>query len=84
MNIFNSIIAYNYSGETMLIPFLLVVGYIFTLIGFTYVIGYLNLLQIGYKTIDYVNFIIRRVECLCLILGIAMLITGILLMRKGD
>ena len=49
---------------------LFLIGFGFTVIGFTYVILYLNLLTIGYNFLEYVNFIIRRVECLILILGI--------------
>jgi len=45
-------------------------GFGLTTIGFVYIICYLNLLTIGYNFIDFVNFIIRRIECLNAIFGI--------------
>lgn len=36
----------------------------------TFTIIYLNLLKLGYTFLEYVNFIIRRCECLIFILGI--------------
>lgn len=38
-------------------------------IGFVYIIMYLNLLSIGYKFSDYVNFIRERPECYLVIVG---------------
>ena len=63
--------------------FFMVSGYVLTLIGCTYVISYLNLLQMGYNKSEYVNFIIRRVECWYLLIGIIILVITILL-SKGD
>lgn len=40
------------------------IGFGFSVIGFVYIISYLNLLQIGYNFEEYVNFIIRKPECL--------------------
>lgn len=50
-------------------------------IGFTFVILYLNLLTIGYNFFDYVNFIIRRVECYYTIIGLVIIL--ITLFVKG-
>lgn len=36
----------------------------------TFTIIYLNLLKLGYTFLEYVNFIIRRWECLIIIIGI--------------
>ncbi len=62
--------------------FAFLVGFGLTVIGFVYIISYLNLLTIGYNFIDYVKFIIRRIECLMAIIGI--IIMSISLIHKGD
>lgn len=63
--------------------FFLVLGYLLTILGSTYIIGYLNLLQIGYNLGDYVNFIIRRFECYTFLIGLIILLVTILL-SKGE
>ena len=50
--------------------FFFLLGFGLTVIGFVFIIGYLNLLTIGYNFIQYVNFIIRRIECLYALIGI--------------
>ena len=57
---------------------LFLIGFGFTVIGFSYVILYLNLFTIGYNFLEYVNFIIRRIECLILIVGIILILISIL------
>ena len=42
---------------------------------------YLNLLTIGYTLGDFVYFIIRRLECNCLIIGIMLLL--LVIKKKG-
>lgn len=54
------------------------VSLILIIYGLTYIICYLNLLTIGYTFINYVNFIIRRKECLIFFIGVIMLF-----LRKG-
>ena len=54
-------------------------GFGLTVIGLSYIIIYLNLLSIGYNFFEYVNFIIRRIECLNLILGIVIMLLTILI-----
>ncbi len=49
-------------------------GCILTIIGSIFIISYLNLLSVGYNFLDYVYFIIRRVECLLFIIGICILL----------
>ena len=66
----------------MLPYFFIIVGYFFSLLGSTYIIGYLNLIQMGYNFNEYVNFIIRRPECWLLPIGSLMLAITIIL--KGD
>lgn len=50
--------------------FFFLIGFGLTIIGFVYIIMYLNLITIGYNFLEYVNFIIRRFECLNAIFGI--------------
>jgi len=61
--------------------FFFLVGFGLMVIGFTFVILYLNLLTIGYNFFDYVNFIIRRVECYYTIIGLVIIL--ITLFVKG-
>ena len=53
--------------------FVFLIGFGLTIIGFVYIISYLNLLTIGYNFLEYVNFISRRFECLCDLFGIIMM-----------
>lgn len=50
--------------------FLFLLGFGLTTIGAVFIICYLNLFSIGYNFFEYVNFIIRRVECLNAFIGI--------------
>lgn len=59
--------------------FFLLVGFGLTVIGFVYIISYLNLLTIGYNFSQYVNFIIRRIECMYAPIGITIILLSILL-----
>ena len=54
--------------------FLFLIGFGLTTVGFMYIIVYLNLISIGYNFFDYVNFIIRRPECLNAIIGIIIMV----------
>ena len=51
-------------------------------IGCSFIILYLNLTTMGYNFLEYVNFIIRRVECYFSIIGFIIMILSITL--KGD
>ena len=64
--------------------FLFLLGFGLTTIGFVYIICYLNLLSIGYNFIDFVNFIIRRIECLNAIFGIIIMYLSITLGGKHE
>lgn len=63
--------------------FIFLLGFGLSVIGFTYIISYLNLLDIGYNFNYYVHFICRRLECLYALIGIVLLIISIN-MPKGD
>ncbi len=59
---------------------ILFISVILISLSITFDIIYLNLLTMGYSFIEYVNFIIRRWECLIFILGVILLY---FIMRKG-
>ncbi len=40
------------------------IGFGFSIIGFVFIISYLNLITIGYNFNEYVNFISSNIECL--------------------
>ena len=61
---------------------LFLIGFGFTVIGLTFIITYLNLTTMGYSITDYINFIIRRIECVLCFIGIILI--NISLYRKGD
>lgn len=63
--------------------FLFLFGFGLTVIGLVYIISYLNLLTLGYNFLYYVNFIIRRIECLYAPIGIILIFISINL-DKGD
>lgn len=62
--------------------FLFLIGFGFTVLGFVYIISYLNLLTMGYNFLEYVNFIIRRIECLYAIIGIVIITISLILPKK--
>ncbi|MBS7020252.1 MAG: hypothetical protein KH135_00035 [Firmicutes bacterium] len=57
--------------------FFLLIGFGLTVIGFVYIISYLNLMTLGYNFIDYVQFICGQVECLFALLGILITLLSI-------
>ncbi len=62
--------------------FIFLIGFGLTVIGFVFIISYLNLLTIGYNFLEYVNFICRRVECLNALIGILLILLSIY--KLGD
>lgn len=57
-------------------------GFGFSVIGFIFIISYLNLIPLGYNFLEYVNFIIRKSECLIGPVGLIM--TFLAIYTKGD
>lgn len=57
-----------------------ILSYIMILIGSIYIISYLNLLNIGFTFTEYIIFIIKKIECIILIMGILILI----IINKGE
>ena len=64
--------------------FLFLLGFGLTTLGSVYIICYLNLLDIGYNFLQYVNFIIRRIECLNFIFGILLMIISVFIGGKNN
>lgn len=53
------------------------IGFGLTVIGLSYIILYLNLFTIGYNFLEYVKFIIRRIECLNFAVGVLLILLSI-------
>lgn len=66
----------------MLKIFLFLLAFGFTVMGFTYIIMYLNLLNMGYELKEYLSFISRRGECIMGFVGF--IIINIIIFVKGD
>lgn len=62
--------------------FFFLFGFGLMTLGFVFLILYLNLLHMGYSFSNYVNFIIRRVECYYTLIGFIIINLSIYL--KGD
>lgn len=62
--------------------FFFLLGFGLSVIGFTYIIGYLNLLTMGYSFIEYILFIVKRLECIIAIIGFIMITCTIF--KGGD
>lgn len=58
----------------MLETFLFLIGFGLSIIGFMYIILYLNYLTIGYTFLDYLNLIAKRFECYLALIGIILII----------
>jgi hypothetical protein len=59
-------------------------GIIFTVTGMVSLILYLNLLSFGYSFLEYVNFIIRKFECISLFIGLIIIWISISYRRKNE
>ena len=57
-------------------------GFGLSIIGFVYIIAYLNYLSVGYSFIDYLTFIIARGECLLAPLGLILI--SVAIFKKGN
>lgn len=62
--------------------FFFLVGFALMVIGFAFIILYLNLLTIGYNFSVYVNFITRRIECYYALIGFIIVLLTIII--KGE
>ena len=68
--------------DIMVRVFFFLLGFGLMVIGCSFIILYLNLTTMGYNFLEYVYFIIRRVECYFSIIGFIIIILSIAL--KGD
>ena len=68
--------------DVMVRVFFFLLGFGFAVIGFSFIILYLNLTTMGYNFINYVNFISRRIECYYSIIGLIIMILSMTI--KGD
>ncbi len=57
--------------------FFFLLGFGLSVIGFTYIISYLNLLTMGYSFFEYLSFIFKRYECIIAIVGFLMITCAI-------
>ena len=57
--------------------FIFLIGFGFSVIGFVYLISYLNLLSLGYNFLEYVKFICCKGVCLIGPIGIFMIFFSI-------
>lgn len=60
--------------------FLFLIGFGFSIIGFMYIILYLNYLSIGNTYLDYLTIISKRGECYLAIIGL--IIISIVIFKK--
>ena len=66
----------------MLRVFFFLFGFGLMVVGFTYIILYLNLFSVGYNFSEYVNFIFNRIECYFVLVGLSILILSTFI--KGE
>lgn len=66
----------------MIRVFFFLLGFGLMVIGCSFIILYLNLTTMGYNFLEYVNFIIGRIECYFSIIGFIIMILSITV--KGD
>lgn len=57
--------------------FLFILGIIITSLSSMFIIMYANLLTMGYTISEYLFFILRRLECLIIIIGIILIIISL-------
>lgn len=62
--------------------FLFLIAFGLMVIGFTYIITYMNLMTMGYSFLEYLKFIFSRIECLFSIIGL--IIISIIIFTKGS
>ena len=58
------------------------VGFGLSVVGFVYIIAYLNYLSIGYSFSDYLQIILTRMECIISLIGIILI--NIAIFMKGN
>ena len=64
--------------------FIFLIGFGLSVMGSIYIVSYLNLFSIGYNFIEYVNFIIRRLECWYAVVGLTIIFFTIFGGKKDE
>ncbi len=64
--------------------FLFILGVILCASSLCFIILYLNLISMGYTFSNYVNFIIKRIECWNLIIGILLIIISMIKRKEHN
>lgn len=73
-----------YKGDNMLVRiFGFLIGFGFSVVGFVFMISYLNLLSLGYNFEEYVHFICRSPHCLIGPIGL-LIIAFVIFLPKGE
>ncbi len=62
---------------------LFLIGFGLMVLGFSYIIMYLNLTTIGYNSSEYVHFIISKLECWYSLIGLAIVSLTIYIPRRN-
>lgn len=62
--------------------FFFLLGFGMSVIGFMYMIIYLNLMTMGYSFFEYIVFIFKRIECIFGFIGL--IVVTITIFYKGD
>ena len=62
--------------------FMFLTGIVFTVVGFTFIIIYSNLMSMGLGFVEYLKYICTKFECLIGIVGIVLILIS--LYRKED
>lgn len=68
-------------GDLLFRVLLFLLGTLFLSLGISFVIIYLNLLNMGYSFSFYVHFISRKLECLVVLVGMFFIFLSL---RKGE
>jgi len=61
---------------------LIIIGFVLTVIGLSYMIIYLNLLTMGYTVKEYFVYIFTRYECIFFFIGYIILIMSFYIKRR--
>ena len=60
----------------------IMIGYIFMVVGFTYILMYTNLFSFGYDFYEYFNYISTRYECYLFLIGLIMIVISLFRRKK--
>ena len=57
--------------------FMFLTGFIFTVIGFTFIIVYSNFMSMGYSFLEYLKYVCTKFECLIGVIGIILILVSL-------